>query len=122
MTCSVSCIAACSTARFTAELGKVQHRLSHCAGTMTDHRSFRDSSLMIRRMVIVTLPIVCCAAPSNFPLQLARPDFGPPPTPAPCSTSVAAARRPQIAPAETTRLSRQPPCRDDFGTRDRPRS
>jgi len=60
--------------------------------------------------------------PPNFPLQLARPDFEPPPTPAPCSASAAASRRPQIAPAETTRSSRQPPCRCDFGTRDRPRS
>ena len=45
--------------------------------------------------------------PANYGVKLARPDFGPPPTPPPCIASVTAAQR-------------QAPCRFGLGTRDRP--
>jgi hypothetical protein len=61
------------------------------------------------------------AVAPNFSLNLTRPGFGPPPTPPPRVASVAASRRLQFAPSESLRRSRQPSCRTDFGTRDRPR-
>ncbi len=70
MTCSVSCIAACLTSRFTAELGAVHHRLSHCADAGADYPRLGQRLLLIRRMTIVTLPIVRGAAPSNYSQQL----------------------------------------------------
>lgn len=60
--------------------------------------SFSRNSLPKTPGTTNTLPIIEMRPPSNFTLQLTRPGFGPPPTPAPCSPSVTPSRRLQIAP------------------------